>query len=281
MSTFESKNDWTYQKYSTSKYVFYIAGLYSLVESVELPITQLQDIIGKKIRLKATIDGAVHTYDESNNTITGYNKNKDFVDAGNNTYYLDITISIAGIPINYKDAGGGEFSGTHTSGYSTNHTNGETTTLDTPTKPYYTFAGWYLNDPTCAESNKITSLSADKEYETITLYAKWTPNVVTITLNCTNYSSAKPNYMIYLYKNDDIVSQIVPTGQQAKFEIYGEDFETGNIEIAFVYGYYGRLTVTSQDGITINNRKITITSTTDKTISYTLYTPLINSSILI
>ena len=73
--------------------------------------------------------------------------------------------------INYKDQGNADFSGTHASGYPTQHTYGKVTTLSTASKTGYTFEGWYKE---AACTNKVTSLAANTYSANITLYAKWT-----------------------------------------------------------------------------------------------------------
>lgn len=73
--------------------------------------------------------------------------------------------------INYKDQGNADFSGTHASGYPTQHTYGKVTTLSTASKTGYTFEGWYKE---AACTNKVTSLGATAYTANITLYAKWT-----------------------------------------------------------------------------------------------------------
>ena len=82
--------------------------------------------------------------------------------------------------ITYKDGGNASFSGTHESGYPTTHTYGTETILKNATKIGYTFGGWYKES---ACTNKVTSLGATAYTANITLYAKWTPNTYTITLN--------------------------------------------------------------------------------------------------
>ena len=80
--------------------------------------------------------------------------------------------------ITYKDQGNAAFSGTHETGYPTQHTYGTETTLKGATKTGYTFEGWY-KDATC--TNKVTTLGAAEYTGTITLYAKWTANKYDIT----------------------------------------------------------------------------------------------------
>ena len=80
----------------------------------------------------------------------------------------------------YKDQGDATFSGTHATGYPTQHTYGTATTLSTATKTGYTFEGWYKE---AACTNNVTSLGATAYTSNITLYAKWTPKTYTITLD--------------------------------------------------------------------------------------------------
>lgn len=83
--------------------------------------------------------------------------------------------------INYKDQGNANFSGTHTSGYPTKHTYGTATTLETASKTGYTFGGWFKNS-SCTGS-AVTTLGATEYTSAPTLYAKWTANTYTVTLD--------------------------------------------------------------------------------------------------
>ena len=102
--------------------------------------------------------------------------------------------------INYKDQGNVNFSGTHTSGYPTQHTYGKATSLLTATKTGYTFEGWFKN-PECTGS-AVTTLASRAYTATITLYAKWTINQYTLnysageggTVSGSHSSGAKLNY---------------------------------------------------------------------------------------
>ena len=78
--------------------------------------------------------------------------------------------------ITYKDQGNVAFSGTHDTGYPTQHTYGTETALKGATKIGYTFEGWYT-DAAC--TNKVTKLGATDYTGAITLYAKWTENPLT------------------------------------------------------------------------------------------------------
>ena len=82
--------------------------------------------------------------------------------------------------ITYKDQGNVAFSGTHDTGYPTQHTYGTETTLKGATKTGYTLDGWYT-DAAC--TNKVTTLGATDYTGNITLYAKWIVNTHTLTWN--------------------------------------------------------------------------------------------------
>ena len=83
--------------------------------------------------------------------------------------------------ITYKDKGNATFSGTHETGYPTTHTYSTATTLKSATKTGYTFGGWYTSSD-CTGS-AITTLGATAYTAAITLYAKWTANTYTVTLD--------------------------------------------------------------------------------------------------
>ena len=85
------------------------------------------------------------------------------------------------LTITYKDQNNATFSGTHASGYPTKHIyDGGGTTLKSASKTGYTFGGWHKEQ---ACTNKVTSLGATTYTSNITLYAKWTANTYTVTLN--------------------------------------------------------------------------------------------------
>ena len=83
--------------------------------------------------------------------------------------------------ITYKDQGDVAFSGTHASGYPTQHTYGTATTLKTATKTGYTFGGWFTSSD--CSGTAVTSLGATAYTADITLYAKWTPNTYTVSFD--------------------------------------------------------------------------------------------------
>ena len=73
--------------------------------------------------------------------------------------------------INYYDQGGSAFSGNHESGYPTQHTYGEDTTLKSASKTGYLFVGWFAN--TTCTGDVVTTLGATAYTAAINLYAKW------------------------------------------------------------------------------------------------------------
>ena len=196
-------------------------------------------------------------------------------------YPLYIEWETSTVAINYYDQGGAEFSGTHASGYATTHTNGSATTLDKPTKAGYVFGGWYLNDSTCSSASAlVTSLSAGTTYTEISLYAKWTLAKCTLTLTCQDFSSQQ--YMIYIYKGDNIYMQFAPTKATETLTLAPvEDYATTPYKVCFVFGYLGNITFESLTNATASGRNVTLTTFADASITYTIATPNINSSIMI
>lgn len=184
------------------------------------------------------------------------------------------------IKINYYDQNSAEFNGALTSGYATKHINGTKTSLDTPTREGYKFDGWYLNDQSCTnESARVTELSADKTYETINLYAKWTA-IITLTLTCSNFDSQR--YMIYIYSGETLKMQILPTKKTETVILTAvDDYTVTPYKVCFVFGYLGNITFESLTNATYSGRNTTITTFANAAITYTIATPQINSSIMI
>ena len=118
------------------------------------------------------------------NSGTSYANQASVKFTANTTLYAQWTANK--YTITYKDQGGSNFSGTHESGYPTTHTYGTATTLKTASKTGYTFEGWYKES---ACTNKVTSLGATAYTANITLYAKWTANTYTVTLDPQNGES--------------------------------------------------------------------------------------------
>ena len=196
-------------------------------------------------------------------------------------YVYTLFVEWDGVAINYYDQDEAEFSGTHENGYATMHTNSKTTLLDAPTKAGYDFGGWYLNDSTCSNASAlVTTLSANETYETISLYAKWTPAKRTLTLTCENFD--KQQYMIYIYKGGNIYMQFTPTKSTKTITLaYVDDYSATPYKVCFVFGYFGNITFESLTNGAASGRNVTLTTFADSSITYTIATPNINSSIMI
>ncbi len=90
--------------------------------------------------------------------------------------------------ISYKDKGNVTFTGTHASGYPTKHTYGTATTLDSPTKPGYTFGGWFTKSD--CSGTPVVSLGATAYTANITLYALW--ELACVNVEVPNITSDSP-----------------------------------------------------------------------------------------
>ncbi len=91
--------------------------------------------------------------------------------------------------IHYYDQGGETFSGTFSGAYPTTHTYGTATTLVSPTKANYIFDGWFVNS--ACTGSPITTIGATSYTSDIDLYAKWTINAHTVTINVNNSAYGK------------------------------------------------------------------------------------------
>ena len=115
---------------------------------------------------------------------TAANSGTSYADKANVTFKANTTLHAQWTPakytITYKDQNNATFSGSHATGYPTQHTYGTATTLSTATKTGYTFEGWHT-DQECTQ--RVTSLGATAYTANIPLYAKWTANEYTVTLN--------------------------------------------------------------------------------------------------
>jgi uncharacterized repeat protein (TIGR02543 family) len=100
-----------------------------------------------------------------------------------------VTVDIV-YTITYLDVGGAAFSGTHGTGYPTEHVYGRATNLVSPTKTGYTFGGWFIDSN--GSGTALTTLAAKDYKENITLYAKWTPNSVGITISFADIVDQSP-----------------------------------------------------------------------------------------
>lgn len=126
----------------------------------------------------------------SGGTGTSYAKGASY--SGNADLALFAVWTPAVYTITYKDQGGSAFSGEHEDGYPTTHTYNTSTTLKSATKTGYTFEGWFTTSG-CTEGTDVTSLGATAYTSNITLYAKWTPNEISITLDANTSNGGATN----------------------------------------------------------------------------------------
>lgn len=110
-----------------------------------------------------------------------------------------ITANFAGdqYSITYKDQGDVAFSGSHVdspSSHPTTHTYGAATTLNSATKTGYSFGGWFTTS-NCASGTDVTSLGATAYTSNITLYAKWTEVMSSLSTSC-SYDAGDPEYSV-------------------------------------------------------------------------------------
>ena len=147
--------------------------------------------------------------------------------------------------ITYKDQGDIAFSGTHASGYPTQHTYGTATTLKTATKTGYTFGGWFTNSG-CTGS-AITSLGATAYTAAITLYAKWTEKPkYTVTISSDGNGTVTPNTA----QVGEIPVSITATPNDGyKFKNWTK---TGNVTIENANNASTTITATSAGTVTAN-----------------------------
>ena len=116
---------------------------------------------------------------KQNGTGTTYAKGATYSTNADVTLYAKWTANT--YTITYKDQNNANFSGSHATGYPTQHTYGTATTLSKATKTGYTFGGWFDNKE--CTGTAIESLGATAYTANITLYAQWTPNTYTVTLD--------------------------------------------------------------------------------------------------
>ena len=124
--------------------------------------------------------------------------------------------------ISYRDQGNVAFSGTHETGYPTQHTYGSTTTLKSATKTGYTFGGWFTNS-SCTGS-AVTTLSGTGYTAAITLYAKWTINQYTVKFNLNGHGSSVPADQTINY-GGKVTEPTAPT--DTEYELVGWYKEAG------------------------------------------------------
>ena len=117
--------------------------------------------------------------------------------------------------ITYKDKDGAAFSGTHETGYPTNHTQGADTTLRSASKTGYDFGGWFT-DPSCT-GTALTTLGANDFSADITLYAKWTPILTHVSFEGNAVDCTFQNSVSQLYGEYFVLPSWTPERPNHKF----------------------------------------------------------------
>lgn len=106
-----------------------------------------------------------------------------------------------------------------------------------------------------------------------------------VTFNCKNYSDENPqNYMIFIYQNDNIICQVIPTVAESSVTLTkDENYDSTNgYEICFVFGYFGSISFESNSALEVTApRKIKVSEFADVLIEYEISTPKINSTLII
>lgn len=160
------------------------------------PATQYRDHGASAITLSngsgLSKDGYTLSRWDTNSGGTGTSYAKGASYSGNADLALFAVWTPAVYTITYKDQGGSAFSGEHEDGYPTTHNYNTSTTLKSATKTGYTFEGWFTTSG-CTEGTNVTSLGATAYTSDITLYAKWTPNEISITLDANTGNGGATN----------------------------------------------------------------------------------------
>ena len=189
--------------------------------------------------------------------------------------------------ITYMD-GESAFAGTHADGYPTTHTYGTATTLKGATKTGYTLEGWYTE---VGLENKVTSLGATAYTDDITLYAKWTANSYTLTLDDnggsadgsgtvqtlgTSFSPSAPTYSGYTvegyYTSANCTTKVATAAGALQASITVSEVAWTNSSSQWTKNgdatFYAKWKANTPT-ITCSKNKVTITGPTGATIYYT------------
>ncbi len=168
---------------------------------------------------------------------------------------------------------------------------GATNALPTLTREGYTFGGWVVTADAGTTKSQVTKSGSDYILTAgdgdATITAQWAAIVLKITFNCT--SLAGENYMAYIYKGDNIFSQIVLTKRQTTIELpYVANYASGQYKVCFVFAYCGNIKFTDLTNATVSEkseRNVAITSfdknTTTATLTYELSNPRVNTTVII
>jgi len=165
---------------------------------------------------------------------------------------------------------------------------GDTYSLPKLTRDDYTFTDWTITSDTGTSKSSITSggssytLTAGDGDATVT--AQWQKNILTITFDCESLTGEK--YMAYVYSGDSIIAQIWLSSGEQTLELQGIDNydDSNKYKICFVFGYYGNIDfteLTNATQTTVGGRSVTINTSSDATITYTIANPRINSTVIV
>ena len=125
---------------------------------------------------------------------------------------------------------------------------GDTATNVTPTREGYTFAGWYTNQELTEVFDFNTLVNAD-----ITLYAKWTANMVPVTL-------------VYMYENADDAEYSPAGDSETVYAPAGSYLSIEKSNITAIGQTHAVRYSETADGNLTGNAKTTQTGNTDATI---------------
>lgn len=124
---------------------------------------------------KSGTDTTVYEFTGWNTAADGSNPMPDkFTVTGDVTFYAQFDEAPRTYKITYQNMGGAKNPNPDS------YTYGTAVTLDDPTRTGYAFNGWYTDSD--ATGDRVTGIS-DTEFGNKILYAKWTANTYTITLN--------------------------------------------------------------------------------------------------
>ena len=163
------------------------------------------------------------------------------------TFFAQYTPNV--YAISYFDAGGGAFTGTHGSGFSTTHTYDTETGLVSPTRDGYNFGGWYTDKGCTGEA--VTSLSATGYTEDISLYAKWSPiEVFSVTVPASLVLTVSELGDVYAAANAAIVNNSTGAVEVTGVEVTAE---SGWTLVPFGYDMAAAKVDSKLIGFAVNN----------------------------
>ena len=175
--------------------------------------------------------------------------------------------------ITYLNSDGTELTGNSDSNPANYTVETPTFTLQAPTAQIgFSFSGWRTSlNGTPQKTYTITKGTTGNK----TLYAIFEIQTIKLTLNCNNF--ANQNYFIYVYQDEKPFAQIAPqNGVLTLILPYSEK----TYSVQFVFGYYVSINFTALINASANNRKATLTTFADTTITYLISTPNISGIIV-